>query len=86
MNAPRVPRWILWALVLGALSPALAQRMYDSSGRSTGRMEGERIYDGSGRMLGRIEGERVYDASGRQIARTDGMRRMQIIVYFFFFM
>jgi hypothetical protein len=36
--------------------------------------------------MGRIDGERVYDGSGRQIARSDGLRRMQTIVYFFFFM
>jgi len=36
--------------------------------------------------MGRIDGERIYDASGRQIGRADGLRRMQIVVYFFFFM
>jgi hypothetical protein len=49
-------------------------------------VEGERLYSGSGTSMGRIEGERIYDASGRQIGRTDGLRRMQTIVYFYFFM
>ena len=35
---------------------------------------------------GRIDGERIYDGSGRQIGRADGLRRMQIIIYFYFFM
>jgi hypothetical protein len=33
-----------------------------------------------------IDGERIYDASGRQIGRADGLRRMQIVIYFYFFM
>jgi hypothetical protein len=36
--------------------------------------------------MGRIDGERIYDASGRQIGRTDGLRRMKIIIWFYFFM
>jgi len=30
--------------------------------------------------------QRMYDGSGHQIGRADGLRRMQIIVYFYFFM
>ena len=44
------------------------------------------MYDSSGRQRGRVVAERYYDASGRQIGRADGLRRMQIIIYFFFFM
>jgi hypothetical protein len=36
--------------------------------------------------MGRIEGDRIYDASGRPIGRADGLRRMQMIVFFYFFM
>jgi hypothetical protein len=36
--------------------------------------------------MGRIDGERLYDSSGRQIGRADGLRRMQMIVFFYFFM
>jgi hypothetical protein len=36
--------------------------------------------------MGRLDGERIYDASDRQIGRADGLRRMQMIVYFYFFM
>ena len=36
--------------------------------------------------MGRIDGERIYDGSGRQIDRADGLCRMQMIVYFYFFM
>jgi hypothetical protein len=61
-------------------------RIYDASGTQIGRIDGERLYSGSGTSMGRIDGERIYDASGRQIGRADGLRRMQIVVYFFFFM
>lgn len=61
-------------------------RVYDGSGRQIGRVDGERLYSGSGSAMGRIEGDRIYDGSGRQIGRTDGLRRMQIIICFYFFM
>jgi hypothetical protein len=51
-----------------------------------GRIEGEKLYDGSGRQMGRLSGDKVYDGSGRQIGRADGLRRMQIILFFYFFM
>jgi hypothetical protein len=51
-----------------------------------GRVDGERLFSASGTPMGRIEGDRIYDASGRPIGRADGLRRMQIVVYFFFFM
>jgi hypothetical protein len=46
----------------------------------------QRMYDGSGRQVGRVDVERYYDGSGRQIGRADGLRRMQMIIYFYFFM
>ncbi len=61
-------------------------RVYDGSGRQIGRIDGERLYSGSGSAMGRIDGDRIYDGSGRQIGRTDGLRRMQIIICFYFFM
>ena len=79
----------LFASLLIALicaSSVYAQRMYDGSGRQVGRVDGERYYDGSGQQIGRVDGERIYDRSGRQIGRADGLRRMQIIIYFYFFM
>ena len=63
-----------------------SERIYDGSGRQMGRFEGERLYDGSGRQIGRIEGDRIYDGSVRQIGRSEGLRRMQMIVFFYFFM
>jgi hypothetical protein len=36
--------------------------------------------------MGRIDGDRLYDGSGHQIGRADGLRRMQMIVFFYFFM
>jgi hypothetical protein len=36
--------------------------------------------------MGRIDGDRIYDSSGRLIARADGLRRMQMIVFFYFFL
>jgi len=59
---------------------------YHSSGSQVGRIDGERLYSASGSQMGRIDGERIYDTSGRQIGRVDGLRRMQIIIYFYFFM
>ena len=50
------------------------------------RVEGDRLYSASGSLMGGLEGERVYDASGRQTGRGEGLRRMQMIVYFYFFM
>jgi hypothetical protein len=73
-------------IALVCVSTAYAQRMYDGSGRQVGRIDGERYYDGSGHQIGRVDGERIYDRSGRQIGRADGLRRMQIIIYFYFFM
>jgi sporulation protein YlmC with PRC-barrel domain len=61
-------------------------RIYDSSGSQMGRIDGERLYSASGTSMGRIDGERIYDASGRQIGRADGLRRMQMVIYFYFFM
>jgi hypothetical protein len=49
-------------------------------------MDGDRLYSASGTPMGRIEGERIYDASGRPIGRADGLRRMQMVVFFYFFM
>ena len=82
------PIRLMTALLLLALglSSALAQRMYDSSGRQLGRVDAERLYSASGSLMGRLDGDRIYDPSGRQIGRTDGLRRMQMIVYFYFFM
>ena len=81
---------------------AFAQRMYDGSGRQLGRVDaeryfsasgsqigridGERLYSASGSLMGRMDGDRLYDGSGRQIGRADGLRRMQMIVFFYFFM
>jgi hypothetical protein len=51
-----------------------------------GRIDGDRLYSASGSPMGRIDGDRLYDGSGRQIGRADGLRRMQMIVFFYFFM
>ena len=61
-------------------------RVYNASGRQIGRIDGDRLYSASGSQMGRIDGERLYDGSGRQIGRADGLRRMQMIVFFYFFM
>jgi anti-sigma factor ChrR (cupin superfamily) len=47
---------------------------------------GTYLKNSSGSQMGRIDGDRIYDGSGHQIGRADGLRRMQIIVYFYFFM
>jgi hypothetical protein len=62
------------------------ERIYNSSGSQIGRIDAERLYSSSGTQMGRIDGDRIYDGSGRQIGRADGLRRMQIIVFFYFFM
>jgi hypothetical protein len=51
-----------------------------------GRIDGDRLYSASGSAMGRIDGDRLYDGSGHQIGRADGLRRMQMIVFFYFFM
>ena len=51
-----------------------------------GRIDGDRLYSASGSQMGRIDGERLYDGSGRQIGRADGLRRMQMIVFFYYVM
>jgi len=51
-----------------------------------GRIDGTRVYSASGSAMGRIDGDRLFDGSGRQIGRADGLRRMQVIVFFYFFM
>lgn len=61
-------------------------RVYNASGSQIGRIDGDRLYSASGTQMGRIDGERLYDGSGRQIGRADGLRRMQMIVFFYFFM
>ena len=77
---------LILATMLLTFGFANAQRMYDGSGRPIGRVDGDRYYDGSGRPIGRVDGQRIYDGSGRQIGRADGLRRMQMIIYFYFFM
>ena len=62
------------------------ERVYNASGNLMGRFDGERLYSASGTQMGRIDGDRIYDGTGRQIGRADGLRRMQIIIYFYFFM
>lgn len=62
------------------------ERVYNASGSQIGRIDGDRLYSASGTQMGRIDGERLYDGSGRQIGRADGLRRMQMIVFFYFFM
>ena len=62
------------------------ERVYDASGRQLGRIDGTRVYSASGSAMGRIDGDRLFDGSGRQIGRADGLRRMQMIVFFYFFM
>jgi hypothetical protein len=51
-----------------------------------GRIDGDRLYDGHGRQIGRIDEDRLYDGSGRQIGRSDGFRKMQMVLFFYFFM
>jgi hypothetical protein len=79
---------LLLALALAILlsNTAFAQRMYDGSGHQIGRVDGERYYDGSGHQIGRVDGDRIYDGSGHQIGRADALRRMQMIIFFYFFM
>ena len=73
------------AITLAFLNSVFAQRMYDGSGHQIGRVDGERYYDGSGHQIGRVDGDRIYDGSGHQIGRADGLRRMQMIIFFYFF-
>lgn len=60
--------------------------MHDGSGHQIERVDGERLYSDSGSQMSRIDGETIYDGSGRQIGRADGLRRMLMIVNFYFFL
>ena len=59
--------------------------IYNASGKHIGRIDAERIYDGSGHLIGRVDGNYYYDGFGHQIGRSDGLRRMQVIIYFYYF-
>ncbi|MCE2782225.1 5-fold beta-flower protein [Limnohabitans sp.] len=81
------PRLSIGLLLLRHLMPsAFAQRMHDSSKRALGRVAAEHFYNAAGQQVGRIDGDRLFDGSGGQIDRADGLRRMQMIVFFYFFM
>ncbi len=83
----RMKKWMLaWLLAALLLPTAFAQRLYDGTGRQIGRVDAERFYNASGQQMGSIDGDLLYDGSGRQIGRADGLRRMQMIVFFYFFM
>ena len=69
-----------------ALGRIDGDRVYNASGSPIGRIDGDRLYNASGKQIGKIDGDRLYDGSGRPIGRADGMRRMQMIVFFYFFM
>ena len=80
-----VPRFFTVPLLMVVCAgSALSLRMYDSGGRQMGWVESKRYYDSSGRQMGLVDGERIYDGSGRQVGRADSLRRMQIIIYFFY--
>ena len=36
--------------------------------------------------IGTAEAQRMFDGSGRPIGRAEGLRRMQCIVFFYYFM
>ena len=75
MNNFKICRTITALLiVLLSTKSAFSQRMYDSSGRQIGRVDGERYYDASGHQIGRADGFNIYDWSGRQLGRIDGDR------------
>jgi hypothetical protein len=50
-----------------------------------GRVNDDYLYDGKGKQIGRMQGDYIYDGSGKQIGRMDGLRRMQKIIFFYFF-
>ncbi|MFM8485693.1 MAG: 5-fold beta-flower protein, partial [Bacteroidota bacterium] len=70
---PPAMRHLLF-LTLLLSTTASAQRLYDSAGHLTGRVDGNRFYDASGKLIGRDDKNRIYDGSGRQIGRTEGAR------------
>ena len=62
------------------------QYIYNSSGSRIGRIDGDYLYNGSGSRIGRVDGNYIYDGYGKRIGRADGLRRMQIILFFYFYM
>ena len=63
-----------------------AQYMYDGNGKRIGRVDGQYYYNGSGTRIGRVDGDYIYNGSGTRIGRADGLRRMEIILFFYFYM
>ena len=76
---------IFSVLLLLITSAAFSQYFYDGSGHQVGRTDGNNLFNGSGKQVGRLDGDYVYDGSGHQIGRADGLRRIQIIIFFYFF-
>ena len=62
------------------------QYVYNGSGSRIGRIDGDYLYNGSGSRIGRLDGDYLYNGSGSRIGRADGLRRMEIILFFYFFM
>ena len=60
--------------------------VYDGTGHQIGKIDANYLYNGSGRQIGKLDGDYLYDGSGHQIGKSDGFRRMQIIIFFYFFM
>ena len=77
---------LVMSLLIFTFAFTNAQSMNDGSGRKIGSTSGESFYDGSGRKIGYMQGESVYDGSGRKVGSASGLRRMQIIIFFYFFM
>jgi hypothetical protein len=59
--------------------------VYDGSGVRIGKFGEKYLYDGSGKQIGYINGNYIYNGSGIQIGKAVGLNRMQIIVFFYFF-
>lgn len=59
---------------------------YDGAGKQIGRVDGKYLYSGTGKQIGRLDGDYLYDGSGKPIGRAYGLRRMQIIIYFYYFL
>lgn len=75
----------LFLLFLGSCLMGFSQRLKNSSGTTIGYIENGRVKNSSGSTIGYVEDGRVKSASGSTIGYFEGVRRIEAVLYFFFF-
>lgn len=62
-----------------------AQRLKSSSGSTIGYFEDGRVKNSSGSTIGYVDDGRVKSSSGSTFGYFEGVRRIEAVLYFFFF-